>query len=72
MKLITIIKIFDKVLSKKEIKLSKKYGELCDKNTKHRDLRTLRAILNHIDEFKYYETKEHTFRHYRYSTFELD
>ena len=72
MKLITIIKIFDKVLSKKEIKLSKKYGNLNNKNTKHRDLRTLREILNHIDEFKHYETKEYTFRHYRYSTFELD
>ena len=72
MKLITIIKIFDKALSKKEIKLSKKYGELDNKNTKHKDLRILRSILNHIDEFKYEQNGDRTFRHYRHSTFTLD
>lgn len=72
MELITIIKIFDKVLSKKEIKLSKKYGEIENKNTKHNDLRILRCILNHIDEFKYQQNGDMTIRHYRYSTFTLD
>jgi hypothetical protein len=44
MKLITIIKIFEKVLSKKERQLSEKYGEFGNKNTNHMELAFKRNI----------------------------
>ena len=72
MKLITIIKIFEKILSKKERQLSEKYGEFGNKNTKHVELKHLREILNQIDMFVYEQTGDRTIRHYRYFEFKLD
>ena len=72
MKLITILKTFEKILSKKETKLSKKYGDFGNKNTSHVDLKHLREILNHIDMIVYEQTGDRYLRHYRYSTFKID
>lgn len=72
MKLITIIKIFEKVLSKKERQLSEKYGEFGNKNTNHMELKHLREILNNIDMLVYELTGDRTIRHYRYFEFKLD
>ena len=72
MKLVKIIKLCSKILTRAERKLSKKYGESGWRITSHKDLQDLRTILTAMDRFIYDTTGAVTFRGFRYFEFHVD
>ena len=60
------IKRLDKIISKREVKLSKKNNCLYKKTTNNAEIKLCRDLLNLIDRYKFKEKNLTTYRHYRY------
>ena len=60
------IKRIEKIISKEEVKLSKKNNYLYKSKTDNKELKLYREILNIIDKYMWKEKDTAIYRHYRY------
>lgn len=61
-----LIKILDKIITKREEKLSRKFGYTYVKRVDNLEIKLYRWILDDIDGYKQNEWGLTTYRHYRY------
>ena len=67
-----MLKIVTFIITKLEIRLSKKEKCLNKKTTTNDKLNLYRTLLNEIDNYNYKAKNTLTLRHYRYMTFDVD